>query len=113
MFEKFTRQARQVVVDAHEESRRLGHDHVGTEHLLLALLGPDSDGAARLLAAAGLTPDGVRAATCCRIAGRRPGSARATPTPPRCEAIGIDIQRRAERGSRSRSGRARWRPGAR
>ena len=44
MFEKFTRQARRVVVDAHEESRR----RVGTEHLLLALLGPDSDGGGRI-----------------------------------------------------------------
>ena len=105
MFEKFTRQARQVVVDAHEESRRLGHDYVGTEHLLLALLGPDSDGAARLLAAAGLTPDGVRAGSLRRWAS--PGCSR-TPTPRRSRRS-ASTSRRCRRGSRNRSGRGRWR----
>jgi ATP-dependent Clp protease ATP-binding subunit ClpA len=41
MFERFTREARAVVVRAHAEATALGHDHVGTEHLLLALAGGD------------------------------------------------------------------------
>jgi len=35
MFERFTDEARVVVVHAQEEVRRLGHDRIGTEHLLL------------------------------------------------------------------------------
>jgi Clp amino terminal domain, pathogenicity island component/UvrB/uvrC motif len=37
MFERFTDQARQVIVAAQEEARNLGHDYIGTEHLLLGL----------------------------------------------------------------------------
>ena len=38
MFERFTSDARQVVVHAQAEARRLRHDRIGTEHLLLAML---------------------------------------------------------------------------
>ena len=42
-FEKFTVKARQVVVMAQEEARQLKHNHIGTEHILLALFDvPDS-----------------------------------------------------------------------
>lgn len=37
-FTRFTTEARQAVVVAQEEARGLGHDHVGTEHLLLGVL---------------------------------------------------------------------------
>lgn len=43
MFERFTPDARQVVVLAQEEARELNHDHIGTEHIVLGLLrGPDA-----------------------------------------------------------------------
>jgi hypothetical protein len=43
LFQRFTPRARNVVVDAQEAARSLGHDHVGTEHILLGILGsPDS-----------------------------------------------------------------------
>ena len=38
MFERFTESARQVVVLAQEEARRLRHGYIGTEHLLLGLM---------------------------------------------------------------------------
>lgn len=38
MFERFTDDARRVIVLAQEECRLLDHDHVGTEHILLGLL---------------------------------------------------------------------------
>lgn len=51
MFEKFTGQARQVVVLAQEEARLLKHNYIGTEHLLLGLLaqlrGTDTAGLTR------------------------------------------------------------------
>jgi ATP-dependent Clp protease ATP-binding subunit ClpA len=39
MFERFTNSARHVVVLAQEEARLLQHNYIGTEHLLLGLLG--------------------------------------------------------------------------
>ena len=39
MFERFTEQARQVVVLAREEAHALKHNYIGTEHILLGLLG--------------------------------------------------------------------------
>jgi len=45
MFERFTQRARHVVVLAQEEARTLKHHHIGTEHVLLGLLGePDGLG---------------------------------------------------------------------
>ena len=39
MFERFTDRARRVVVLAQEEARVLHHDYIGTEHILLGLIG--------------------------------------------------------------------------
>ena len=39
MFERFTNRARHVVVLAQEEARRLQHNYIGTELVLLGLLG--------------------------------------------------------------------------
>lgn len=61
MFERFTNHARQVVIHARGHAQRLGHRHVGTEHLLLALLDPGNGVPAALLGEAGLTNDGVEA----------------------------------------------------
>ncbi|MEU7895992.1 ATP-dependent Clp protease ATP-binding subunit [Nonomuraea sp. NPDC049152] len=38
MFERFTDRARRVLVLAQEEARKLNHDYLGTEHILLGLL---------------------------------------------------------------------------
>lgn len=45
MFERFTERALQVIMMSQEESRRLGHNFVGTEQILLGLLG-ERDGIA-------------------------------------------------------------------
>jgi ATP-dependent Clp protease ATP-binding subunit ClpC len=55
MFERFTAESRRAVVHAQEEARRLGHDHVGSEHILLGLMSDDEGLACRALAAAGVT----------------------------------------------------------
>ena len=44
MFERFTEGARRTVVLAQEESRLLGHNYIGTEHILLGLLHDESAG---------------------------------------------------------------------
>jgi ATP-dependent Clp protease ATP-binding subunit ClpA len=59
MFERFTTEARQAVTQAQAEARRLHHDHVGTEHLLLALLDQTGTPTAAVLARYGLTRDDV------------------------------------------------------
>jgi ATP-dependent Clp protease ATP-binding subunit ClpA len=55
MFERFTGSARQVVVSARQEARRLRHPFIGAEHLLLALLDDRSGATAGLLRDAGVT----------------------------------------------------------
>ena len=61
MFERFSGQARHVVVGAQEEARELDHNYIGTEHLLLGLLAtPDSLASASLIAL-GYTRDDVQA----------------------------------------------------
>lgn len=59
-FEHFSPRARQVVFDAQDEARELGHDHVGTEHLLLALARERTTLAARALESAGIDHAQVR-----------------------------------------------------
>jgi ATP-dependent Clp protease ATP-binding subunit ClpA len=54
MFERFSRAARDVVVQARQEAQSLGHPHFGTEHLLLAMVSQPG-GAHDALIAAGLT----------------------------------------------------------
>lgn len=69
MFERFTDDAKSAVVAAQQEARALGHDHVGTEHLLLGILRePDSMGS-YVLANAGMSLETTRADVE-RIAGR-------------------------------------------
>ena len=60
LFTRFTDEARQVVVTAQEEARGLAHDHVGTEHLLVALLAVES-AASDALNTLGLTLEQARA----------------------------------------------------
>ena len=60
MFERFTNKARHAVVLAQEEARRLQHNYIGTEHVLLGLLG-ESDGLAfRVLERFGMSLEGAR-----------------------------------------------------
>jgi ATP-dependent Clp protease ATP-binding subunit ClpC len=61
MFERFTDRARTVVVMAQEEARGLGHNSIGTEHLLLGLLAEGNGVAAKVLERAGISLDVVRA----------------------------------------------------
>ena len=60
MFERFTAQARSVVVQAEGEARGLGHRSIGTGHVLLAMAGRPDSAAGRVLATLGLGEEGVR-----------------------------------------------------
>jgi len=59
VFERFTDQARQMMLTAQEEARLLQHDYVGTEHLLIAATEADATLSAAL-AALGLTTEALR-----------------------------------------------------
>ncbi|WP_406088369.1 Clp protease N-terminal domain-containing protein [Kitasatospora purpeofusca] len=60
-FERFTLGARRVVGLAQEEARTLGYHHVGTEHLLLALLRYQDSPAQQALTAVGVSLEPARA----------------------------------------------------
>jgi ATP-dependent Clp protease ATP-binding subunit ClpA len=61
MFERFSGQARHVVVSAQDEARELDHNYIGTEHLLLGLLATPDSLAGASLTALGYTRDEVQA----------------------------------------------------
>jgi len=54
MFERFTEKAIKVVMLAQEEARRLGHNFVGTEQILLGLIGESTGIAAKVLKSMGV-----------------------------------------------------------
>jgi ATP-dependent Clp protease ATP-binding subunit ClpA len=111
MFERFTAEARAVVVRAQEDAGALGAERIGTEHLLLGLAAADGGAAARVLEELGLGHDELRA-DLVRSGGGLDAAALA--------AIGIDlgeVERRVEESFgpgalRGRRGRPRFGPNA-
>jgi ATP-dependent Clp protease ATP-binding subunit ClpA len=89
MFERFAETARQAVKLAQDEAATLNSDHIGTEHLLIALAAEPSGPAGRVLRGLGLDAPGLREDA------RRPG-----PLDPEALALlGIDldeVRRRVE-----------------
>jgi ATP-dependent Clp protease ATP-binding subunit ClpA len=88
VFERFTQDARTVVVVAQEEARRLHHPGIGTAHLLLALMATDAP-AADLLRERGVTCARVEQ-TLHEVLGTAPGDA---PDTTALAALGIDLDR--------------------
>src|SRR5262249_57480907 len=60
MSERFPEAARHVVVQAQADARRLGHNYIGCEHLLLAAAAA-AEPASAVLRDQGVTPDRVQA----------------------------------------------------
>ena len=85
MFERFTDRARRVVTLAQREARTVGHDYIGTEHILLGLI-QEGGGAARLLAAAGVDHDRARQQVIELLFGHREAGL-ATAPPPAAPAV--------------------------
>lgn len=61
MWDKFTDQAKRVLTLGREEARRLNHNYLGTEHLLLGLLAEGEGIAAKVLSSWGIDLGYVRA----------------------------------------------------
>jgi ATP-dependent Clp protease ATP-binding subunit ClpC len=62
MFQRFTDRARRVVVLAQHEARTLGHDYIGTEHILLGLIDEGQGVAATALTSMGISLEDMRQA---------------------------------------------------
>ncbi len=60
-WERFTKRARSVLSHAQEEARKLNHNYIGSEHLLIGLLREEGSVASRVLAELGLETQRVRA----------------------------------------------------
>ena len=60
MFERFTDRSRRAIVLAQEEARFLGHNYIGTEHILLGLIREDQGVAAKALESLGISLELVR-----------------------------------------------------
>jgi len=90
MFERFTTQARAAVKDAQRHSGELGHHYIGTEHLLLALLSPESGLSGVVLGGAGLTVERVRSDIQALVP-HGPADALGPADAEALEAIGIDL----------------------
>ncbi|MGE5554056.1 MAG: ATP-dependent Clp protease ATP-binding subunit [Betaproteobacteria bacterium] len=60
MFGRFTERAERVIILSQEEARRLGHNYVGTEHILLGLVREGEGVAARALQNLGLSLEQIR-----------------------------------------------------
>lgn len=60
MFQRFSDSARRVVVLAQEEARKLNHNYIGTEHLLLGLIQEGEGIAAKALESFQINLESVR-----------------------------------------------------
>jgi ATP-dependent Clp protease ATP-binding subunit ClpA len=87
MFERFTKGARAVVTVAVEQAGALGHDSVGTQHVLLGLLNPDVGTGYEVLKGAGLQADRVREI----VRRRTPGCALTEEDGEALRTVGIDL----------------------
>jgi ATP-dependent Clp protease ATP-binding subunit ClpA len=74
---------------AEAEARALGHNYIGTEHLLLALLARPTGSAAVALARLGIIPEQIRARLLAKLA--MPSAPRLDPEA--LAALGIDLDR--------------------
>ena len=96
-----TPRAKRVIELAVEEARRLGHNYIGTEHLLLGLVREGEGIAAGVLESLGVNLEKVRAQVVQVVShgsleGSQPGAKRASKTP-LVDSLGIDLTLAASR----------------
>src|SRR5437867_9163055 len=72
----FTPRAKKVLELSLREALRLGHNYIGTEHLLLGLVREGEGVAAQVLRSSGVDDDDVRSTVMTLLEGREPGPAR-------------------------------------
>ncbi len=82
----FTQQAKQVLTNAWDEARKLGHNYVNVEHLFLSIFRDPSSVAARVLSELGVTPTGFKETLFKNLGGKvaasGPGPSKSNPSAP-------------------------------
>jgi ATP-dependent Clp protease ATP-binding subunit ClpA len=103
VFERYTEEARNVVVVAQEEARAVRHHYVGTEHLLLGLLRmPPESVVGQVLAALELTLEGVRGRLLQLVPEGEPASPGQIPFTPRAKkTLELALRESLSRGDRT------------
>ena len=97
-FEKFSERARRVLTLAQNEAQRFNHNYIGTEHILLGLVGETEGVVARVLKNLGIDLEKVRAAVEFIIGrGEKPvtGEIGLTPRAKKVIELAVDEARRA------------------
>ena len=87
MFERFTDEARRVLVLAQEEARLLNHNFIGTEHILLGLIHQGDGVAAQALGSLGIRLEAVREAVEETIGPARTSTTGSPPFTPRAKKV--------------------------
>jgi ATP-dependent Clp protease ATP-binding subunit ClpC len=87
MFERFTDRARRVVVQAQGEARALGHDYIGTEHLLLGLISEGGGVGAKALESLGVSAAELRAGVAEMVAAGQQSSTGHIPFTPQAKQV--------------------------
>jgi ATP-dependent Clp protease ATP-binding subunit ClpC len=105
---ELTPRTKQVLEFAVEEARKLSHNYIGTEHLLLGLIRHADGVAIDVLRQLGLTPDRIRRETLRAIQQEQPDTARASipsiiqkkerPKTPALDQLATDLTALAEQG---------------
>lgn len=105
MFERFTQDARRVVVGAQDESRRLHHDEISDAHLLIALWAMPNGASGEALAATGVTADQARDELAARLGrGRQRPSGHIPFTPDAKATLELALRQALDRGHRAVDG---------
>ena len=100
-FERFAEEARTAVGGAIDEAAKLGHRRVGTEHLLISLVGATTAPAGVALATLGITHESVVGAVTERLGSAPAGSTGRRPFTPAARRV---LARALKEASRSRDG---------
>jgi ATP-dependent Clp protease ATP-binding subunit ClpA len=87
VFERFTDSARRVLVVAQEEARQLNHGFIGTEHILLGLIGERDGVAAQVLSDLGIFLDDARRAVEAKVGRSSTAPAGSPPFTPRAKKL--------------------------
>ncbi|MFJ8311548.1 MULTISPECIES: Clp protease N-terminal domain-containing protein [unclassified Streptomyces] len=92
MFEFFTERAKRAVVASQDEAIALGHDFIGTEHILLGLAGTEDSTAWEVLTAQGVELGRTREETVRLLEAAGVPSTGGQPAKDALASIGIDVE---------------------
>ncbi|GGT58087.1 hypothetical protein GCM10014713_59640 [Streptomyces purpureus] len=92
MFEFFTDRARHAVVQSQDEAIALGHDFIGTEHLLLGLVGTDQSTAGDVLREQGVELTRAREETVRILEAAGIAATGGQPAKDALSSLGIDVE---------------------